>query len=100
MDALASGIGWTSLVLGAASIAVGLVVAWNNRKLRVPEPTKPEVGDHGAVKDAIDSVTEFAKALKDLDLSGKLLTVGLLLIAIASVVAGLDNIAEAIKAAK
>lgn len=45
----------------------------------------------------IGEMTDFAKALKDLDTSGRLLTVGVLLVAIAAVAAGLDNIADAIE---
>jgi hypothetical protein len=48
---------------------------------------------------AIKNTAEFAKALKDLDLGGKLLTVGILLIAIAAITAGLDNVTEAIESA-
>ena len=91
-------IGWVCLVLGALCIATGLVVAWTNRKVVPPAPPKAEVGDHGAIDETIKVMTDFAKALKDLDLSGKLLTVGVLLIAVAAVVAGLDGVAEAIKA--
>ncbi|WP_454857551.1 hypothetical protein [Promicromonospora soli] len=49
------------------------------------------------VQNLIKNTAEFAKALKDLDLGGTLLTVGILLIAIASITGGLDNVTEAME---
>lgn len=96
---LSQAIGWVCLVLGAIAILAGVAVALKYMNVKPPEkPAAEVVGDHGAVVDVIGKTTEFAKALKDLDSSGRLLTVGVLLIAIAGVVAGLDNVADAIAA--
>lgn len=97
MNALNQGIGWVCLVLGALSIASGIFAAFRYQKTEIPVPTTPKVGDHGAINDAIKNSVEFAKALKELDLTGKLLTVGVLLIAVAAIVAGLDTVADALK---
>ena len=48
---------------------------------------------------AVKAVTDFAKALKDLDRAAQLLTLGVLFIAIAAVVAGFDTVAAAITTA-
>lgn len=98
MDALTQAIGWICLILGAAAIIAGIVVALKYRNVEPPKTGEAEVGDQG-LNETIDKVTEFAKALKDLDSSGRLLTIGVMLIAIAAVVAGLDSVAEAIKSA-
>jgi|GEM_PF-4059677 hypothetical protein len=99
MDSLSQAIGWVCLALGAIAILAGVAVAMKYKNVTPPEkPAAEVVGDQGAVGDVIDKTTEFAKALKDLDSSGRLLTVGVLLIAISGVVAGLDNIADAIEA--
>lgn len=97
MDAFNLAIGWTCLILGAIAICVGIYTALQYRNQQIPQLPEPQVGDQGAINDIVKSSTEFAKALKDLDLSGKLLTVGVLLIAIAAIVAGLDAVAEAIE---
>ena len=93
-------VGWVTLILGAAAIIAGIVIALKYRDQKPPDIPKPAgVSEHGAVIDAIKNTTEFAKALKDLDLSGKLLTVGVLLIAISAITAGLNEVAQAITTA-
>jgi hypothetical protein len=94
---LTAAIGWVCLVLGAASVACGIWMTIIHRNQEVPVAKPGTVGDHGTVNDAIKNAAEFATALKDLDLGGKLLTVGILLIAIAAITAGLDDVTEAIK---
>ena len=94
---LTSAIGWTCLVLGAVCIVVGIWVAIIHRKQEVPVAKPATVGDHGAINDAIKNTADFAKALKDLDLGGRLLTVGVLLIAVAAITVGLDNVTQAIE---
>lgn len=102
MDALVAFIGWVSAILGVIALAIGLTTAWKRRNDAPPEPTETtglaEQGG-GAVNEAIKNVSDFAKALKDLDRSGQLMTIGVLLIAIAAITAGLDNVAEAIEKA-
>lgn len=97
---LTSAIGWTCLALGALSVAVGIWLAIIHRNQKVPVAPDPTVSDQGAVTDAIKNTTELAKALKDLDLGGRLLTVGVLLIAIAAITVGLDNVTQAIESLK
>lgn len=93
---IADAIGWVCLVLGAVAIILGIITSIRNYNVQVPEPPQVTVDDQGAINDVIKNTTDFAKALKELDLGGKLLTVGVLLIAIAAISAGLDNVAEAI----
>lgn len=97
MEQLSAALGWVCLTLGALSVAAGIILALKYRNQVVPEPAKPKVGDQGAINDLVKNTTDFAKALKDLDVSGKLLTVGVLLIGIAAITAGLDQVADAIK---
>jgi hypothetical protein len=98
MEDLTNAIGVISLGLGGLSIILGFVFALKNWNQKVPTPTPPPAGpvEHGAVVDLVGSATEFAKALKDLDLSGRLLSVGVLLIGVAAITAGLDSVADAI----
>lgn len=90
-------VGWVSLVLGVLSMAMGLLLAWNQRNAAPPPAPTGGLGEQG-LQDVIKTTTDFAKALKDLDRAAQLFTIGVLFVAIAGLVAGLDSIAEAIKA--
>lgn len=97
MEALTLAIGWGTLVLGLASISLGLYLLWKHRT--TPEDLRrvQEAAVTEGVTDVIDSASQFAKAIKDLDQASRALTVGVLLIAISALVAGLDSIADAIE---
>jgi hypothetical protein len=100
METLSAALGWASLVLGTASILLGLMYYWNHRNDKPPAPPQPSGPvEHGAVVDAVKAATDFAKAIKDLDRAAQLVTFGLLLFAIAGIVAGLDSVATAIQSA-
>jgi len=100
MPELGTTIGWVSLVLGIASAAVGLVLVWGQRNVRPPAPpTEEKLKEQGAITDVIDSTTNFAKALKDLDRGIQLIILGVLFIAVASVAAGFETVADAIESA-
>lgn len=96
MEALTPAIGWASLVLGSFALVVGIAIAWIRRNDQPPASTEEAIGEQG-IGDVIAQMTAFATALKDLDLSGRLMTVGVLLIAVSAMVAGFDNLAEAIE---
>lgn len=96
METLSTAIGWTALVLGALAILAGIAVALVHKREEKPAIAAAVPGNQGAIGDTFKSVAELAKALKDLDSSGRLLTIGVLLIGIAAVVAGLDEVADAI----
>lgn len=77
--------------------------AWLHNFVPTPQcdaarPPVPPAGpvEQGAVTAIIDSTTAFAKALKDLEFGGRLMTVGVLLIAISALAAGLDEVAQAV----
>ncbi len=95
METLSTAIGWTALVLGTLAILTGIAVAVIHKREEKPAIAAVP-GNQGAIGDTFKNGAELAKALKDLDSSGRLLTIGLVLIGIASVVAGLDNVADAI----
>lgn len=95
MDDLTAAIGWVSLVLGTVFLIGGLAMAWQHRNVNVPTVTKG-LSEQGAVDEATAKVTEFAKALKDLDLGSRLMVVGVWLIAVAAIAAGLNEVAESV----
>ena len=73
-------LGWVCLLLGAVGIVLGFVIAWQQRNFKPPTPaTATGPVEQGAVNDIIKSTTDFAKAVKDLDLGGRLMIVGVLL---------------------
>jgi len=98
---LGTAIGWSSLGVGVLCALLGLVLVWTQRKATVPAVTVPQnkLGDQGAITDAIKATADFAKALKDLDRGIQLLTLGVLFIAVAAIVAGFDTVADAITTA-
>jgi len=98
MPELGTAIGWASLVLGVLCTGLGLVLVWNQRKVTPPAaPAVETIKEQGAVTDVINATAGFAKALKDLDRGIQLITLGVLFIAVAAVVAGFDTVADAIK---
>jgi hypothetical protein len=95
MENLTMAIGWVSLVLGAAFLVAGLVMAWRHKDATVPT-VKKGLQEQGAVDDAIGKAADFAKALKDLDLGSRLMVVGVWLIAVAAIAAGLNEVADSV----
>lgn len=85
-------------MLGAVALVLGFIISYQHRNATPPTPPVPPAGpvEQGAVTAIIDSTTAFAKALKDLEFGGRLMTVGVLLIAISALAAGLDEVAQAV----
>jgi len=88
-------LGWVCLALGALGVLGGFAMSIQHANATPPERAAGPI-EQGAVVDVIKSTTDFAKAVKDLDLGGRLMIVGVLLIAVAALAAGLDQVAEAV----
>lgn len=106
---------WVSLVLGSVCILVGLVVAVLETirykiiadkaeeaataavtKAKAGVVTDQSVQEQGAIGDTLESLAKLATSLKDLDIGTRVLVLGVALVAIAGVAAGVDAIATAI----
>jgi hypothetical protein len=57
--------------------------------------TPEELREQGAIGDTLESVAKLATALKDLDIATRVLVLGVALLAIGALAAGIDSIAAA-----
>lgn len=81
---------WIEFKLRAAALAAAAAV-----KETGPGGTKEgDVQAHGALADTVTAVTELARVMKDLQRSGQVLVVGVLVLAVAALAAGLDAVGQ------
>ena len=96
MDSLAVAVGWAGLVAGILLILMGAWMMWIRRNQEIPRPDPATLTEQGGPQKIIDSATDLAKALKDLDRGSRLMVVGVLLVGFAALVAGVGEVADAV----
>ena len=97
-------VGWGSFALGSLCIIAAVSIGVARRDAIYPDPVVPQDPQQRNIiaeetEKLVKTVTELAKELKEMDLIGKLLTVGVLLVLTAGVVTSVDSVASAIAAA-
>src|SRR4051794_4041025 len=95
--------GFVCFVVGIIAVIIDIVYT-NQTKTQAKKAaehakTKINTGDlqeQDKVSDAINSVANLAKAMKDLDVGNRVLVIALAFFAVAAVTAGVDSIANAV----
>lgn len=96
MDSRLNALFWTSLVLGGLFLLAALVSWWRGRKAVPKLAQNGQVVEHGGVGDTFKNAAELAKAMKDLDQASRMAVIGVVLVGVAALAAGLDSVADAV----